>query len=76
MEFFNLHTHKWTNQPECAGIGESISQNLMQQFRIILSGFIRGFIVEERIEADLAIMESKLQRANVSLLAECSWTNA
>lgn len=71
MEFFNLHTHKYTNQPN---ILELVNQ-YPQEFDATIPNYSIGihpwFIVEERIEADLVIIESKLQEATCLAVGEC-----
>ena len=71
MEYFNLHTHKATNQ---TNILELVNQ-YPQEFDAIIPYYSIGihpwFIVEERIEADLVIIESKLQEASCLAVGEC-----
>ena len=71
MEFFNLHTHKYTNQ---FNVLELVNQ-YPQEFDATISYYSIGihpwFIVEGRIEADLAIIESKLQEVNCLAVGEC-----
>ena len=71
MEFFNLHTHKYTNQ---FNVLELVNQ-YPQEFDAIIPYYSIGihpwFIVEERVEVDLAIIESKLQEANCLAVGEC-----
>jgi TatD DNase family protein len=71
MEFFNLHTHKFTNQP---GVLELVNQypwEFDETIPFYSIGIHPWFIVEERIETDLAIIESKLQEANCLAVGEC-----
>ena len=71
MEFFNLHTHKFTNQP---GVLELVNQ-YPWEFDATVPFYSIGihpwFIVEERLESDFEILESKLQDANCLAVGEC-----
>ena len=71
MEFFNLHTHKWTNQ---SNVLELVNQ-YPQEFDAIIPFYSIGihpwYIVKDRLEADLKTIESKLQEANCLACGEC-----
>lgn len=71
MKFFNLHTHKFTNQ---ANIIELVNQ-YPQEFDAAIAHYSIGihpwYIVEDRVEADLALIESKLQEPNCLAIGEC-----
>jgi TatD DNase family protein len=71
MEFFNLHTHRFTNQP---GVLELVNQ-YPWEFDATIPYYSIGihpwFIVEERLESDFEILESKLQDANCLAVGEC-----
>ncbi len=71
MEFFNLHTHKWTNQPNVLELVNQYPQEFDATIPYYSIGIHPWFIVEERLEADLAIIESKLQEANCLAVGEC-----
>ena len=71
MEFFNLHTHKNTNQPNVLELVNQYPQEFDPTIPYYSIGIHPWFIVEERIEADLAIIESKLQEANCLAVGEC-----
>lgn len=71
MEFFNLHTHKWTNQPNVLELVNQYPQEFDATIPYYSIGIHPWFIVEERIKADLAIIESKLQEANCLAVGEC-----
>lgn len=71
MQFFNLHTHKYTDQP---GVLELVNQypwefDAMIPFYSI--GIHPWFIDEKRLESDLEIIESKLQEPNCLAAGEC-----
>jgi TatD DNase family protein len=70
MNFFNFHTHKFTNQVD---VLELVNQ-YPQEFDDAIPLFHRihpWYIVADRVEADLGIIESKLQEKNCLALGEC-----
>jgi TatD DNase family protein len=71
MEFFNLHTHRFTNQP---GVLELVNQ-YPWEFDATIPYYSIGihpwFIVEERLDSDFEIVESKLQDVNCLAVGEC-----
>ena len=71
MQFFNFHTHKSSNQK---GVLELVNQ-YPQEFDATIPFYSIGihpwYIVEDRIEADLSIIESKLQQENCLAIGEC-----
>ena len=71
MDFFNLHTHKDTNQPNVLELVNQYPQEFDATIPYYSIGIHPWFIVEERIEADLAIIESKLQEGNCLAVGEC-----
>ena len=71
MEFFNLHTHKWTNQPNVLELVNQYPQEFDATIPYYSIGIHPWFIVEERLEADMAIIESKLQETNCLAVGEC-----
>jgi Tat protein secretion system quality control protein TatD with DNase activity len=71
MEFFNLHTHKWTNQPNVLELVNQYPQEFDATIPYYSIGIHPWFIVEVRLEADLAIIESKLQETNCLAVGEC-----
>ena len=71
MEFFNLHTHKSTIQPNVLEVVNQYPQEFDATIPYYSIGIHPWFIVEEQIEADLAIIESKLQEANCLAVGEC-----
>ncbi|RTY75225.1 TatD family hydrolase [Flavobacterium sp. LS1R10] len=71
MDFFNLHTHKDTNQPNVLELLNQYPQEFDATIPYYSIGIHPWFIVEERIEADLAIIESKLQEGNCLAVGEC-----
>ena len=71
MEFFNLHTHKSTIQPNVIEIVNQYPEEFDATIPYYSIGIHPWFVVEERIEADLAIIESKLQESNCLAIGEC-----
>jgi TatD DNase family protein len=71
MEFFNLHTHKWTNQSNVLEIVNQYPQEFDAMIPYYSIGIHPWFIVEERIETDLAVIESKIQETNCLAVGEC-----
>lgn len=71
MRFFNLHTHKFTNN---ASVLELVNQypwefdDTIPQYSI---GIHPWYIKEERVVSDLEIMEEKLQLKQCLALGEC-----
>jgi TatD DNase family protein len=71
MEYFNLHTHKATNQTNILELVNQYPQEFDATIPYYSIGIHPWFIIEERIEADLAIIESKLQEATCLAVGEC-----
>lgn len=71
MEFFNFHTHQCTNQPN---VLELVNQYPKEFDATILNysiGIHPWYIQEDTIDADLKIIEEKLQSANCLAIGEC-----
>ena len=71
MEFFNLHTHKWTNEPDVLELVNQYPQEFDATIPFYSIGIHPWYIVEDRIEADLITIESKLQESNCLAVGEC-----
>jgi TatD DNase family protein len=71
MEFFNLHTHVFTNQPNILELVNQYPQEFDPSIPFYSIGIHPWFIVEERVESDLQIIESKLQEPNCLAAGEC-----
>lgn len=69
--YYNLHTHKATNQPD---IFELVNQ-YPQEFDASIPNYSIGihpwYIVENRVEEDLKIIEEKLSDENCLAIGEC-----
>ncbi len=71
MEFFNLHTHHFTNQ---SGILELVNQyphEINTNLPFYSIGIHPWYITKERVEADLKIIETQLQQSNCLAVGEC-----
>ena len=71
MEFFNLHTHIHTNQPDVLELVNQYPQEFDATIPFYSIGIHPLFIVKNRIESDLLIMENKLQEVNCLAMGEC-----
>ncbi len=71
MEFFNFHTHKFTNLPNILELVNQYPQDFSASIPFYSIGIHPWYIVEDRIEADLKIIEEKLQTANCLAIGEC-----
>jgi TatD DNase family protein len=71
MKFFNLHTHKFTNDPE---VLELVNQ-YPWEFDATIPNYSMGihpwYIDENRLNSDLEIIEEKLQLSECMALGEC-----
>lgn len=69
--YYNLHTHKATNEPD---IFELVNQ-YPQEFDASIPNYSIGihpwYIVENRVEEDLKIIEEKLSDENCLAIGEC-----
>jgi TatD DNase family protein len=70
MQFFNLHTHKFTNQPNVLELVNQYPQEFDTAVPFYSIGIHPWYIVEERLEADLEIIESKLKEPNCMAVGE------
>ena len=71
MEFFNLHTHKYTYQSHVLELVNQYPQEFDDTIPYYSIGIHPWFIAKERIETDLSIIESKLLEANCLAVGEC-----
>ena len=71
MKYFNLHTHKSTNQPNVLEVVNQYPQEFDGTIPYYSIGIHPWHIVAERVEADLAIIESKLKEKNCLAFGEC-----
>ena len=71
MKFFNLHTHKVTNQAHVIELVNQYPKEFDSAVPYYSIGIHPWYIVEDRLKADLAIMESKLDEPNCLAIGEC-----
>lgn len=68
---YNLHTHKFSNHPGCLELVNQYPQEFDASIPFYSIGIHPWYIVEDRMEADLAIIEEKIQTANCLAVGEC-----
>ena len=71
MEFFNLHTHKFTNQPDVLELVNQYPWEFDATIPFYSIGIHPWFIVEERLDSDFEIIERKLQESGCLAMGEC-----
>ncbi len=71
MNYYNLHTHHFTNQEDVLEIVNQYPHVFDDSLPNYSIGIHPWYIVEERIDSDLQIIESKLQSINCVAIGEC-----
>lgn len=71
MEFFNCHTHKFTDKPNVLELVNQYPQEFDSSIPNYSIGIHPWYIVQERLESDLDIIESKLKDTNCLAIGEC-----
>lgn len=71
MEFFNFHTHQFTNQSNILELVNQYPQDFDASIPFYSIGIHPWYINEEQIDTDLKIIEEKLQTKNCLALGEC-----
>lgn len=71
MKFFNFHTHKYTNRIDVMELVNQYPQEFDETIPFYSIGIHPWYIVSDRVEADLAIIEGKLKDSNCFALGEC-----
>ena len=71
MNYFNLHTHSYSNQADVVELVNQYPQEFTDAIPNYSIGIHPWFIVEDRIESDLAIIESKLKESSCLAVGEC-----
>jgi TatD DNase family protein len=71
MFYFNLHTHTFSNQEDVVQLVNQYPQEFSDAIPNYSIGIHPWFIVEDRIESDLAIIESKLKESSCLAVGEC-----
>ena len=71
MQFFNLHTHSFTNQPGVTELVNQYPHDFEAQIPFYSIGIHPWYIVEESIETDLQFIASKINEKGCLALGEC-----
>ncbi|PTT13328.1 hydrolase TatD [Flavobacterium sp. HMWF030] len=71
MEFFNFHTHQFTNQSNILELVNQYPQDFDASIPFYSIGIHPWYIKEAQIDTDLKIIEEKLQTKNCLALGEC-----
>ena len=71
MKFYNLHTHTATQQENVVELVNQYPHDFDATIPLYSIGIHPWFIVEERLESDLDILEIKLQETNCLAVGEC-----
>ncbi len=71
MKFFNLHTHNFTNSDVVLELVNQYPNEFDATIPIYSIGIHPWHIVEDRIDEDLMIIESKLKEKNCLAIGEC-----
>ena len=71
MQYFNLHTHSFSNQSDVFELVNQYPQEFSDSIPHYSIGIHPWFIVEDRIESDLAIIKSKLNDPGCLAVGEC-----
>ncbi|MCV2484860.1 TatD family hydrolase [Flavobacterium sp. SH_e] len=71
MEYFNFHTHQFTNQPNVLELVNQYPKDFDAAIPFYSIGIHPWYIDENRIDEDLKIIEEKLQTRNCLAIGEC-----
>ena len=71
MEYFNCHTHKFTNQSNVLELVNQYPKEFDASIAFYSIGIHPWYIEENRIDFDLTIIEEKLQTENCLAIGEC-----
>jgi TatD DNase family protein len=71
MQYFNLHTHKFTNNPTTLELVNQYPWEFDESIPHYSIGIHPWYIDENRLELDLKIIEEKLQQPECLALGEC-----
>jgi TatD DNase family protein len=71
MQFFNIHTHKFSNQDNVLEVVNQYPQEFDEAIPFYSVGTHPWYIKEDRVEDDLKVIEEKLQSENCLALGEC-----
>ncbi|WP_343706557.1 TatD family hydrolase [Flavobacterium sp.] len=71
MEYFNLHTHQFTNQSDVLELVNQYPKDFDVSIPFYSIGIHPWYIDESRLDEDLKIIEEKLQTKNCLAIGEC-----
>jgi len=71
MEYFNFHTHQYTNQTDVLELVNQYPKEFDASITFYSIGIHPWYIEENRIDADFKIIEEKLQTKNCLAIGEC-----
>lgn len=71
MEFFNFHTHQFTNQSTILELVNQYPNEFDASIPFYSVGIHPWYIREDKIDEDLRIIEEKLQTKNCLAIGEC-----
>ncbi|AXB57928.1 TatD family hydrolase [Flavobacterium fluviale] len=71
MEYFNCHTHQFTNQSNVLELVNQYPKEFDASIAFYSIGIHPWYIEENRIDFDLTIIEEKLQTENCLAVGEC-----
>lgn len=71
MEYFNFHTHQFTNQSNILELVNQYPKDFDETISFYSIGIHPWYIDENRIDEDLRIIEEKLQTPNCLAIGEC-----
>nr|WP_315222838.1 TatD family hydrolase [uncultured Flavobacterium sp.] len=71
MDFFNFHTHRFTNQSLILELVNQYPHEFDSTIPFYSIGIHPWYVVENRIDEDLKIIEEKLQTENCLAVGEC-----
>ncbi|MDP5198765.1 TatD family hydrolase [Flavobacterium sp. DG2-3] len=71
MEYFNFHTHQFTNQSNVLELVNQYPKDFDTEIPFYSIGIHPWYIEENRIDEDLKIIEEKLQTKNCLAIGEC-----
>ncbi|HQZ23889.1 MAG TPA: TatD family hydrolase, partial [Flavobacterium sp.] len=71
MQYFNLHTHQFTNQPDVLELVNQYPQEFDDAIPYYSIGIHPLYIDENRLESDFQIVDGKLALPECLALGEC-----
>ena len=71
MQYFNLHTHQFTNQPEVLELVNQYPQEFDASIPFYSIGIHPLYIDENRLESDFKVVDEKLALPECLALGEC-----